>query len=551
MLRSILGDDNFRQSLENYLTIYSNKSAETDDLRKVMEDISGISLEKFFDQWVYREGHPVIDVDLVLSKEELKVVVKQIDQTINQNLTKQEIIVNDPKAIEQLIDEKNVFEFQLEIKLYFSDTEPKLCKLNINENNYKQSIKLEKGYEQKLQYVAIDPELKILKIINLIKVKVDDDKSAVKWNNLDMLTNQLKNGKNVVEKIYAARLLRKEVPSKNTIDVLIDMITNDSFYGISIQCLNTIVFYGTSTTITDEEIRSYTYKSLKSLFDKNKTNSTLSVGDQRVVSSLITAFSQFTKFHDKNSLDLVEPFINSPNWFIARSAIAAIGKITSKLPIKEKDESESKLTLQEKKNKIEYLKNIVNKERENNKIEQKSFRNFHASGAISGLQNFSNDDEEEIIKDIANFLVSCASYDNDYLIRTDAITTLGDFLRYKIKDKDKEIEKFNGIVFEQLQNVIKSSRFGLQTRACQALVTKLPEKPDDEIIKTLEILTLIAEHDTDGSVRREAEVSINQIRKRMKEWLEQPIQLESKIRQQRNELHEKIMEVRKNRLNLY
>ena len=93
--------------------------------------------------------------------------------------------------------------------------------------------------------------------------------------------------------------------------------------------------------------------------------------------------------------------------------------------------------------------------------------------------------------------------------------------------------EFNYEVFEHLKNVIKSSRFGLQTRACQALIKKLLDKPDDEIIKTLEILTWIAEHDPDGSVRREAELSINQIRKRMKEWLEQPIQLESKIRPER------------------
>jgi hypothetical protein len=124
-------------------------------------------------------------------------------------------------------------------------------------------------------------------------------------------------------------------------------------------------------------------------------------------------------------------------------------------------------------------------------------------------------------------------------------------LRYKIKENDKDIDRFNHLVFNHLKNVIKSSRFGLQTRACQALVKKLPEKPDDEIIKTLEILTWIAEHDPDGSVRREAEVSLNQIRKQMKEWFEEPIELESKIRQERAKLHEKIMEVRRKRLNLY
>jgi hypothetical protein len=67
----------------------------------------------------------------------------------------------------------------------------------------------------------------------------------------------------------------------------------------------------------------------------------------------------------------------------------------------------------------------------------------------------------------------------------------------------------------------------------------------------LNTLTWVAEHDPDGIVRREAESSINQIRTMMKEWLEQQIQLESKIRQQRKELHEKIMEVRLNRLNIY
>ena len=84
-----LGDENFSNSLKNYLTSYRNKSVETDDLRKVMEDESGISLERFFDQWVYRKGHPVLDIDILLSKEDLKVVVKQINQSItNQNLNK-------------------------------------------------------------------------------------------------------------------------------------------------------------------------------------------------------------------------------------------------------------------------------------------------------------------------------------------------------------------------------------------------------------------------------------------------------------------------------
>ena len=37
-----------------------------------MEDESGISLERFFDQWVYRKGHPVIDIDILSIKRGIK-----------------------------------------------------------------------------------------------------------------------------------------------------------------------------------------------------------------------------------------------------------------------------------------------------------------------------------------------------------------------------------------------------------------------------------------------------------------------------------------------
>ena len=165
-----------------------------------------------------------------------------------------------------------------------------------------------------------------------------------------MLIRQLKYGETVAERIDAARLLRTESPSKDDINSIKDSITNDRFYGVSLECLDTIVAYATYDKITDEEIRSFIYKTVESFFDENKTNSVSSIEDKRVVSSLLNTFSQFTKFHNKKSLDLINPFINNTNWFIARSAIAALGKITSNLIVKEKeDEDGLHITIQEKK----------------------------------------------------------------------------------------------------------------------------------------------------------------------------------------------------------
>ena len=54
MLRNDIGENNFRKSINKYLDTYKNKTAETDDLCKIVEDVSGKSILQFFDQWIYR-----------------------------------------------------------------------------------------------------------------------------------------------------------------------------------------------------------------------------------------------------------------------------------------------------------------------------------------------------------------------------------------------------------------------------------------------------------------------------------------------------------------
>ncbi len=64
MLRFHLGDDIFFESMRRYLDRFGDASVETADYRRVLEEVSGRSLERFFDQWVHRPGHPRLDVDI-------------------------------------------------------------------------------------------------------------------------------------------------------------------------------------------------------------------------------------------------------------------------------------------------------------------------------------------------------------------------------------------------------------------------------------------------------------------------------------------------------
>ncbi len=61
MLRHEVGIDTFWAGLQAYYDRYRNQNASTHDFRRVMEDVSGLDLQAFFDQWTRRAGHPVID----------------------------------------------------------------------------------------------------------------------------------------------------------------------------------------------------------------------------------------------------------------------------------------------------------------------------------------------------------------------------------------------------------------------------------------------------------------------------------------------------------
>ncbi|HEX6765393.1 MAG TPA: HEAT repeat domain-containing protein, partial [Polyangiaceae bacterium] len=77
MLRRRLGDEVFFRGVRLYLERQAHGIAETNDLMRAFENVSGESLERFFDQWVYRPGHPDLKVTIGWDDGLLSVRVKQ------------------------------------------------------------------------------------------------------------------------------------------------------------------------------------------------------------------------------------------------------------------------------------------------------------------------------------------------------------------------------------------------------------------------------------------------------------------------------------------
>jgi len=62
MLRRKLGDDLFWKGIQNYYAKYRGSNANTDDLRREMEQVSGLDLTPFFNQWLRKAGHPDLNI---------------------------------------------------------------------------------------------------------------------------------------------------------------------------------------------------------------------------------------------------------------------------------------------------------------------------------------------------------------------------------------------------------------------------------------------------------------------------------------------------------
>jgi len=62
MLRCQLGDDLYRRCIQTYVQRYKFGNVTSDDLRKVIEELSGRSFDRFFDQWLYHGHHPELEI---------------------------------------------------------------------------------------------------------------------------------------------------------------------------------------------------------------------------------------------------------------------------------------------------------------------------------------------------------------------------------------------------------------------------------------------------------------------------------------------------------
>ena len=111
MLRYQIGDDAFFAGMNHYLTKHAGSAVEVDELRMAYEDVTGLDLKRFFDQWYLAQGHPDLNINYEQLDGALEVSVQQ---------------VQDPET------NLAVFELPLEFDMHFENGEVIREKVTLN-----------------------------------------------------------------------------------------------------------------------------------------------------------------------------------------------------------------------------------------------------------------------------------------------------------------------------------------------------------------------------------------------------------------------------------
>ena len=196
MLRSQLGPDLYRKCIKAYLEKHALTSVVSDDLRQVIEEHSGRSMDRFFDQWVYHPRHPDLKISYKwMPKEQLaKVTIKQT-QKVDDNV----LLYRFPTKLRFIVDGKTV-DHEIEVR----ETE---------EDFY---VTL----DAQPSVVRFDPEYTIL-----ADVSFDKPNQLVK--------GQIENQADMVGRLFACRLL-EDRKTHESVQMLEKALNEDPFFGVRI-----------------------------------------------------------------------------------------------------------------------------------------------------------------------------------------------------------------------------------------------------------------------------------------------------------------------------
>ncbi len=198
MLRCELGDDDFWGGVRDYVRLFSGRVVETSDFRRTLEERSGRSLAKFFDQWFNSPGYP-----------QLKATLKHSTSRGEAVLTIEQTQVDEAKGV-------GLFSFPLEVDVETATGDWIRRTVDVSERTSTLIVDAPARPRQ----VVIDPRGKVL--------------HRLEWSpGKDLLTHALACAPTIPGRVQAARALGKK-GSRSACAALRDRYPDEPHGGVRI-----------------------------------------------------------------------------------------------------------------------------------------------------------------------------------------------------------------------------------------------------------------------------------------------------------------------------
>ncbi|MHC4324293.1 MAG: M1 family aminopeptidase [Planctomycetota bacterium] len=197
ILRTELGEEMFRKCVKTYLERHALGSVVTEDFRSVIEELTGRSYDRFFDQWIYHGRHPDLKVSYSWSEKD-KLAKVSVEQT------------------HEVTDNVMLFHFRTKVRFMIADD---LIDREIIVDSKQHDFYFRLPGEPDV--VRFDPDYGLLANIKF-------DKPTA------MLYEQLDNHDDVIGRLRALDALKKK-KDKKTVEKLKNVLNNDPFYAVRVK----------------------------------------------------------------------------------------------------------------------------------------------------------------------------------------------------------------------------------------------------------------------------------------------------------------------------
>jgi aminopeptidase N len=280
MLRKTLGEENWWRAINHYLTKNAHQPVETEQLRIAIEEATGQSMDWFFDEWLYRMGHPVFRVT-----KNYDPTAKSLTLTVKQE--------QKPDAT-SAYPQTSLFQMPVEIEIGTAN------------NTRIEKVRIEPKEEQTFTFrVDAEPLL----------VNFDYQDTLIKELKFEKPTNelyyQLSKDQDVLGRIWALDQLSSRIKDKATADAdrqpmasaLATALTSDKFWAVRLESASAL------NGVDTKEARTALIAAAK---DSNA----------RVRARALTSLGAFK---DPSLATVFQEHLNDPSYATIRAASAGLG----------------------------------------------------------------------------------------------------------------------------------------------------------------------------------------------------------------------------------